>query len=87
MMQKLVFLITVLLTSVAYAQQVPQYSQYNRNQYMVNPAAAGVYDFVDITIGGRMQWLGFENAPKTSYLYITKTCDWWRINRRSIRSV
>jgi type IX secretion system PorP/SprF family membrane protein len=51
------------------AQQVPQFSQYLRNQYLVNPAAAGVYDFVDVTVGGRMQWLGFTDAPKTSYLY------------------
>ncbi|MCJ8292546.1 MAG: type IX secretion system membrane protein PorP/SprF [Crocinitomicaceae bacterium] len=55
----------------ANAQQVPQFSQYLRNQYLVNPAAAGVYDFVDVTIGGRLQWLGFDDAPKTSYLYIS----------------
>ena len=36
---------------------------------MMNPGATGVYDFVDVTLGGRMQWLGFDNAPKTSYLY------------------
>lgn len=53
------------------AQQLPQFSQYLRNQYLVNPAAAGVYDFVDLTVGGRMQWLGFTDAPKTSYLYVS----------------
>ncbi|NVK64695.1 MAG: type IX secretion system membrane protein PorP/SprF [Flavobacteriales bacterium] len=55
----------------ASAQQVPQFSQYLRNQYLVNPAAAGVYDFVDVTVGGRLQWLGFDDAPKTSYLYVS----------------
>jgi len=40
-----------------------------KNQYMVNPGSAGMYDFLDITIGGRMQWVGFENAPMSSYLY------------------
>ncbi len=50
------------------AQQIPQYSQYLRNQFMVNPAAAGVYDFVDITMSGRWQWLGLEDAPRTAYL-------------------
>lgn len=55
----------------ANAQQVPQFSQYLRNQYLVNPAAAGVYDFVDVTVGGRLQWLGFDDAPKTSYLTIS----------------
>ncbi len=53
------------------AQQVPQYSQFLRNQFMVNQGAAGLYDFVDVTVGGRMQWLGFDDAPKTSYLYIS----------------
>jgi type IX secretion system PorP/SprF family membrane protein len=50
------------------AQQLPQFSQYARNQYMVNPGAAGVYDFTDITLGGRRQWSGLADAPKTSYL-------------------
>lgn len=45
-----------------------QYSQYLRNQFMINPGAAGVYDFTDVTIGGRVQWAGFTNAPKTTYL-------------------
>jgi len=61
----------VLLARTVEAQQVPQYSQYLRNQYLVNPGAAGVYDFTDVTIGGRMQWLGFDDAPKTSYLYVS----------------
>lgn len=50
------------------AQQIPQYSQFQRNQFMINPAAAGVYDFVDITLNGRWQWLGVDDAPRTSYL-------------------
>ena len=50
------------------AQQLPQISQYLRNQYMINPGAAGVYDFTDVTLGGRLQWAGLEDAPKTSYL-------------------
>lgn len=68
-MRKILITITIGLATMAYGQQMPQFSQYLRNQYMVNPGAAGMYDFLDITIGGRMQWLGFKNAPKTSYLY------------------
>lgn len=56
------------LIGYAAAQQAPQYSQYLRNQFMVNPAAAGVYDFVDITLSGRWQWLGLEDSPRTAYL-------------------
>ena len=68
-MRKLIITALIGFSSMAFGQQVPQFSQYLRNQYMVNPGAAGVYDFLDITAGGRLQWLGFEDAPKTSYLY------------------
>lgn len=60
------------IASVSFGQQEPQFSQYNRNQYLVNPGAAGMYDFLDVTLGGRMQWAGFENAPMSSYLYASK---------------
>ena len=50
------------------AQQIPQYSQFSRNQFMANPAAAGVYDFIDVTVSGRWQWVGVADAPRTSYL-------------------
>lgn len=68
-MRKLLLVAAIGLTSVAFGQQLPQYSQYNRNQFMVNPGAAGMYDFTDITIGGRYQWAGFDNAPMTAYAY------------------
>jgi type IX secretion system PorP/SprF family membrane protein len=66
-----VLVISVIVKS-SFGQQLPQYSQYLRNQYMVNPGAAGVYDFLDVTISGRMQWVGFTNAPLTSYASFTK---------------
>lgn len=66
------------LTASAHAQQVPQYSQFLQNQYMVNPAATGVYDFMNISLGGRLQWAGLENAPKTSYLYVSAPAAKWR---------
>ena len=69
MIMKLLPLIVVLSGTFCFGQQIPQFSQYHRNQYMVNPAAAGVYDFLDVTLGGRMQWVGVSNAPKSSYLY------------------
>ena len=70
-MRKLILTAIIGVSALAYGQQVPQYSQYLRNQYMVNPGAAGVYDFVDVTVGGRLQWLGFDDAPRTAYLYVS----------------
>jgi type IX secretion system PorP/SprF family membrane protein len=66
-----VVLIGLFLAGGVSAQQLPQYSQFTRNQFMVNPAACGVYDFVDITLGGRYQWVGFDDAPQTGYLYVS----------------
>ncbi len=67
-MKRILILGCVLVSFVGQTQQLPQYSQYLRNQYLINPAAAGVYDFKDITIGGRLQWSGFTNAPKTGFI-------------------
>ena len=61
-------IVVLFITNIINAQQLPQVSQYLRNQYMINPAAAGVYDFTDVTLAGRLQWSGLADAPKTSYL-------------------
>ena len=68
-MKNIVLIAILTLCSTAFGQQLPQFSQYGRNQFMVNPGAAGMYDFVDITLGGRYQWVGFNNAPMTAYAY------------------
>ena len=70
-MKRILIIAGMMLSGYASAQQIPQYSQYLRNQFMVNPGATGVYDFVDITMGGRWQWMGFGDEPRTAYLYVT----------------
>lgn len=73
---KYIFSILTLLFLVfnLVGQQLPQYSQFHRNQVMFNPGATGAYDFLDITLGMRYQWLGFSNdiqgnvAPRTGYV-------------------
>jgi hypothetical protein len=72
-MNRIQYILTLVVTiscQLTWGQQIPQFSQYLRNQVLVNPGATGVYDFTDITIGGRMQWAGFENAPRTAYLTV-----------------
>jgi len=70
-MKKILSCLPIFLATIGFAQQMPQYSQYMRNQYTINPAAAGVYDFVDVTMCGRCQWLGFGDEPRTAYLSVT----------------
>tara|TARA_B100000508_G_scaffold140192_1_gene140465 strand:+ start:10014 stop:11012 length:999 start_codon:yes stop_codon:yes gene_type:complete len=68
-----ILLSLTLSTSVAFSQQLPQYSQYHRNQGLSNPGAIGSYDFMDVTIGSRYQWLGLSNdmqgtvSPRSVY--------------------
>ena len=61
----------LILVSIGFSQQIPQVSQYMRNHFFINPAAAGSYDFVDINLSGRSQWTGFDNSPKSSFANLT----------------
>ncbi len=49
------------------AQQIPQYTQYVFNYFGINPAVAGSKDCLDIRLGYRTQWVGFEGAPTTAW--------------------
>lgn len=63
-------LFTVLLLGLAQllaAQQVGRYSMYMQNFYALNPAAAGLENHLDVTMGYRQQWLGFEHAPQNYF--------------------
>jgi type IX secretion system PorP/SprF family membrane protein len=45
-----------------------RFSQYQQNLVPLNPSFSGIDDFVDIKLGYRTQWAGFENAPTNMYL-------------------
>ena len=59
-----VFLFNVAV-SVSDAQQLPLYSQYMMNSFLLNPAFAGNDGLTSFNLTAREQWLGFENAPRT----------------------
>ncbi len=40
-----------------------RYTQFYQNPLPVNPSFAGIEDFVDIKVGYRTQWAGFDNSP------------------------
>lgn len=69
----LILLLSISFGLNSHAQQLPQFSQYINNHYLVNPASAGWEGNTNINLGGRMQWTGFDNAPKTSYLTFTSS--------------
>ncbi len=51
---------------VGNSQQLPLYSQYMMNKFLLNPAIAGSDGYTTINLTAREQWVGFNNnAPKT----------------------
>ena len=59
----IVFLLS--FAKFASAQQAPYYTQYMFNDYLVNPAVAGTYNYFQIRANYRLQWIGFDGAPST----------------------
>jgi len=60
-------LLAVLASASVQAQQLAQYTQYVFNHFSINPAVAGSKDCLDVRLGYRQQWSGFEGAPNTGW--------------------
>lgn len=54
-----------LINSSLKAQQLPMYSQFFWNDFVINPAYTGVTNSPRVQLGYRNQWGGFEGAPST----------------------
>ena len=55
----------VLSFAGVYGQQMPLYSQYMMNGFLLNPAMAGSDVYTSVNLTAREQWVGFTNAPRT----------------------
>lgn len=53
-------------TCTGIAQQLPEFSQYINNDFLLNPAIAGTKNYAPATISSRVQWLNFTSAPTTN---------------------
>jgi type IX secretion system PorP/SprF family membrane protein len=68
-MRKSLIVILVCLAALTKAQQLPMYSQYLTNDFILNPAIAGSKLYFPIQINSRTQWSGLGTiAPKTNTL-------------------
>ncbi len=63
--------IALLITTNILAQQDPNFTLYNFNKNIINPAFAGANENAEITLSHRSQWLGIDNAPSTQLLAFT----------------
>lgn len=64
------FMTGLLLGSISFSfsQQLPQYSQFGINRFVVNPAVAGTEEYTYIQSSYRTQWVGLQGAPQSGYL-------------------
>lgn len=51
--------------NIAKGQQDPEFTQYNFNTQIINPAYAGTWKSLGFLVLGRHQWAGMEGAPQT----------------------
>ncbi len=58
-------LVFVIATNASLAQQDPMYSQYFFNTQTINPAYAGTWESLGFMALGRLQWTGWDGAPRT----------------------
>ncbi|HEX2969569.1 MAG TPA: type IX secretion system membrane protein PorP/SprF [Bacteroidales bacterium] len=66
MRYKIIFITFICLCSgTAYPQQVPIYSQYIMNGFLINPSLAGRDGYTTINLTVREQWLGIRESPGT----------------------
>jgi type IX secretion system PorP/SprF family membrane protein len=65
-LKRLLYILLLILTCLnLQGQQLPLYSQYLYNKFLINPAVAGSDGYTSINLTGREQWVGLEGAPRT----------------------
>ncbi len=66
----LIILLFLMAGSLTYtkAQGFNYYTQYMFNGLAINPAYAGIHEFVNITADNRKQWIGIKGAPSVQTL-------------------
>ncbi len=60
-----VFSFFLLANGMGWSQQMPMFSQYMMNKFLVNPAYAGQNGYTIFNLTARQQYPGFINAPRT----------------------
>lgn len=65
-MKKLALILALIICTVSLAgQQLPVYSQYLYNKFLINPAVAGSDGYTSFNMTAREQWVGYSGAPRT----------------------
>jgi type IX secretion system PorP/SprF family membrane protein len=67
-MRKNIFILLAFFPVAVFAQQLPHYSQYMINDYVMNPAIGGKNNYFEGLSANRYQWGGITDAPRTYIL-------------------
>jgi len=68
-MKRIIYIIIfIFLTIGVFSQQIPQLSLRHKCYEFFNPAASAINDYTSIKLLHRQQWVGFDNAPRTSFI-------------------
>src|SRR5512136_2612651 len=64
--RKLLIVTALCLTgATGFSQQVPMYSQYVMNGFLINPSFAGRDGYTSVNLTVREQWVGLKEPPST----------------------
>ena len=66
------FTFTFLISNKAEAQQDPNFTLYNFNMNIINPAYAGIKDSPELNLVYRRQFIGIDDAPRTISMSYSK---------------
>lgn len=61
----LVLILVLILPGTVNGQQLPVYSQYMMNKFLINPAVAGSEGYTSFNLTTRKQWMGIKDGPLT----------------------
>ena len=66
-MKRILIILGIVLISgnMVRSQQLPVYSQYLYNKFLINPAVAGSNGYTSVNFTARQQWSGYYGAPRT----------------------
>lgn len=71
MKKYILYIVFVLISCRAFAQQTPLYSMYMFNEFAVNPAVTSLQTYTKAQVNNRYQFVGIENAPITATITLT----------------
>jgi type IX secretion system PorP/SprF family membrane protein len=65
-MKRIIYILIYLtIEQISFGQQLPIYSQYLYNKYLINPAVAGSDGYTSLSLTARKQWIGLSGSPQT----------------------